>query len=143
VTTAEEQRETAKDKRKPPRGKPFPKGVSGNPKGRPASQVSIAEFTRAYLESDGRLEALVASLLAKATDEGNVSAALLLLDRAYGKSVDTVKLETVNTPPPTGYLGLLGVLGIQERPQGTAIDTSAETVSSLPPFIDAETEPVE
>ena len=75
--------------------KPFPKGVSGNPKGRP-KMPDIKEALTMILvdEKVGRtaLYAILAALRAKAV-KGDVKAAQELLDRAYGKSKQIIEQE--------------------------------------------------
>ena len=71
-----------------PNNKPFKKGQSGNPKGRP-KLPNLKEACAAILadEKEGKkaLEVILAALRAKAV-KGDVRAAQELLDRAYGKS---------------------------------------------------------
>ena len=89
-----------------PKGaKPFKKGQSGNPKGRP-KMPDLSEAIAKVLaeEKDGitALELILAALRAKAA-KGDVRAAQELLDRGFGKSrqnIDnsgtiTIKRETV------------------------------------------------
>ena len=68
--------------------KPFKKGQSGNPKGRP-KLPDISEAMAKILadEKDGKtaLDAILAALRSKAV-KGDVRAAQELLDRAFGKS---------------------------------------------------------
>tara|TARA_R110000851_G_scaffold313710_1_gene475417 strand:+ start:328 stop:660 length:333 start_codon:yes stop_codon:yes gene_type:complete len=87
-----------------PKGaKPFKKGQSGNPKGAPKKLPEINQLLADVLgeEKDGieAAKAILMALRAKAT-KGDVRAAELLLDRAYGKSkqhVDhTTKGESIN-----------------------------------------------
>jgi hypothetical protein len=81
------------------------KGQSGNPKGRP-KLPDIREALAKVLadEKDGitALEATLAALRAKAV-RGDVRAAEVLLDRAFGKSAQTVDVtsggEKIVTPP--------------------------------------------
>ena len=79
----------------PQGAKPFKKGVSGNPKGRP-KMPDIKEALTMILgdEKDGRtaLDAILAALRAKAV-KGDVKAAQELLDRAYGKSKQIIEQE--------------------------------------------------
>ena len=69
--------------------KPFKKGQSGNPNGRPKKIPELRELLANVLgdEKDGKsaAEAILMALRAKAT-KGDVRAAELLLDRAYGKA---------------------------------------------------------
>lgn len=77
------------------------KGVSGNPAGRPKKLPELRELLANVLgdEKDGKTaaEAILMALRAKAT-KGDVRAAELLLDRAYGKAAMNIELEAnVNT----------------------------------------------
>jgi hypothetical protein len=81
------------------------KGQSGNPKGRP-KLPDIREALAKVLadEKDGvtALEATLAALRAKAV-RGDVRAAEVLLDRAFGKAAQTMDVtsggEKIVTPP--------------------------------------------
>lgn len=79
--------------------KPFKKGQSGNPNGRPKKIPELRELLANVLgdEKDGKTaaEAILMALRAKAV-KGDVRAAELLLDRAYGKA----KQEIENTGQP-------------------------------------------
>ena len=95
------------EKGKTPKGaKPFKKGQSGNPNGRPKKLPQIDELLADVLgeEKDGieAAKAILMALRAKAT-KGDVRAAEVLLDRAYGKakqSLDhTTKGESIKAPP--------------------------------------------
>lgn len=67
----------------------FKKGQSGNPNGRPKKLPHLDELLADVLgeEKDGitAAEAIIKALRAKAT-KGDIRAAEVLLDRAYGKS---------------------------------------------------------
>jgi hypothetical protein len=73
--------------------KPFKKGTTGNPKGRPKKLPDIDTLLADVLgsEDDDKSEAkaVIKSLLTQAK-KGNVRAIEVLLDRAYGKAKQTV-----------------------------------------------------
>ena len=77
-------------KKKTP-GRPWPKGQSGNPKGRPPSGPAIAELARDEIER----RALVTKLGAVAAGKSSqaVRACELLLNYAYGKPRGEIALE--------------------------------------------------
>ena len=85
------------------------KGQSGNPAGRPKKLPELRELLANVLgdEKDGKsaAEAILMALRAKAT-KGDVRAAELLLDRAYGKPKQDIDIEaniaTVIMPVPVG-----------------------------------------
>jgi hypothetical protein len=64
-------------------GRPFPKGMSGNAGGRPKAAHSIQELARQHAP-----EAIqtLADIAKNGTPGARVSAAIALLDRAYGKA---------------------------------------------------------
>ena len=64
-------------------GRPFPKGVSGNRGGRPKAAHNIQELARKHAP-----EAIqtLADITKNGTPGARVSAAVALLDRAYGKA---------------------------------------------------------
>lgn len=72
------------------------KGQSGNPKGQPRKLPELKELLINVLgdEKDGKsaAEAILMALRAKAT-KGDVRAAELLLDRAYGKPKQDIDIE--------------------------------------------------
>jgi len=69
--------------------KPWPKGVSGNPKGRPKDDIS-AELARAVFENNA--EAIYYAM-ARRLIKGDVRAFKILADRAYGKVKERVEPE--------------------------------------------------
>lgn len=77
-----------------PKGsKPFKKGTTGNPNGRPKKLPEIDALLADVLGSDdddkSEAKAVIKSLLTQAK-KGNVRAIEVLLDRAYGKAKQTV-----------------------------------------------------
>jgi len=79
-----------------PNNKPFKKGQSGNPNGRPKKLPELDKLLADVLgeEKDGITagEAILKALRAKAS-KGDVRAAEVLLDRAYGKAKQTMDLS--------------------------------------------------
>jgi len=80
----------------PEGAKPFPKGKSGNPNGRPKKLPEIDKLLADVLgeEKDGvtAADAILRKLRAMAAS-GNIRAAEILLDRAYGKAKQSVDLN--------------------------------------------------
>ena len=72
---------------------PFPKGVSGNPNGRPRKLPKIDDLLSDILgaedDKDSEAYAILHSLVKQAKG-GNVKAAEILLDRAYGKAKQSI-----------------------------------------------------
>ncbi|CAB4136163.1 hypothetical protein UFOVP579_29 [uncultured Caudovirales phage] len=89
--------------------KPFVKGKSGNPKGKPKKLPHLDKLLAEVLgeEKDGMTaaEAILKALRVKAT-KGDIRAAEVLLDRGYGKVKETINLTskviTVRVPGEEG-----------------------------------------
>jgi hypothetical protein len=83
----------------PPEHSMFKKGQSGNPNGRPKKLPEIEELLGKILseEKDGKTaaEAILMALRAKAA-KGDIRAAEVLLDRAYGKANQYIKEDIHN-----------------------------------------------
>ena len=71
--------------------KPWPKGVSGNPAGRPRSGFSIAELCRAEVEKHALIEKLGTIAAGKGAD--GLRALALVLAYAYGPPRQELALE--------------------------------------------------
>ena len=99
-------RTLADSSKKRPRGKSFPKGVSGNPGGRPKLPPEIVEL-RALCRHYTReaVEAIVLVMTNPSTPgSARVTAAALLLDRAWGRATATIEHSvTVPVPAPPDY----------------------------------------
>lgn len=97
-------------KRNPPESTKFKPGQSGNPKGRPRKIPALDSLLADVLgeETDGMTTAkkiLVA--LSKQAIKGNVRAAEVLLDRAFGKAQQNVDLSgTVSVGPLFDFTAL-------------------------------------
>jgi hypothetical protein len=85
--------------------KPFKKGQSGNPKGRPKSLPKLEKLIIEILgeEEDGESSAkAIIKALTKKAEKGDIRAAELLLERAYGKTKTEIDLtskgEGINIP---------------------------------------------
>src|SRR5262245_13338752 len=73
-------------------GKPFQKGRSGNPGGRPKEIAEVKELARQHMPA--AIDALVSIMNnTKASDAARVSAATALLDRGYGKPQQHIDAE--------------------------------------------------
>lgn len=88
-----------------PGNKPWPKGQSGNPKGRPPKLPRLEELLASVMSEERNgltaAEAVLRSLLVKAT-KGDVRAAELLLDRTFGKQrqdIDVTSAGQSISPP--------------------------------------------
>ena len=80
-----------------PNSKPFKKGQSGNPKGRPKKLPELDKLLAEVLGEENKdgitaADMLLRKLRAMAA-QGNIRAIELLLDRAYGKAKQTVDME--------------------------------------------------
>lgn len=85
----------------------FKKGVSGNPNGRPKKIPAIDELLADVLgeEKDGMTAAtIILKALRNKAFKGDVRAAEVLLDRAYGKASQPIDLSgQVDTVVKVGY----------------------------------------
>jgi hypothetical protein len=83
----------------PTNGKKFQPGQSGNPKGRPKKIPALDKLLNEVLGSvedeDSEMKAVINALITRAK-KGDVRAAEVLLDRAYGKPKQDIKLEGVS-----------------------------------------------
>lgn len=110
----------------PPKGRPFPKGKSGNPKGYPKGQPNLSTVIKFWLNQTEEmaapwlpggktlkvkfLDSMTVALVNKAR-KGDVAAYRELMDRVEGKPVQSTKLLNAKdqllqfsvgfTPPPS------------------------------------------
>jgi hypothetical protein len=81
----------------------FPKGKSGNPNGRPKKLPELDKLLADVLgeEKDGvsAADAILRKLRAMAA-QGNIRAAEILLDRAYGKAKQSTDITLNQIPTP-------------------------------------------
>lgn len=75
--------------------KPFPKGVSGNPKGRPKGSRNRSTIIRELLMLDNNEEAIHNAQIEKAK-EGDTGAYKAVLDSAYGMPTQQIDQKNTN-----------------------------------------------
>jgi hypothetical protein len=76
-------------------GRKFTRGMSGNPKGRPAAIIEVAKAAREHTTE--ALETLARIMRdAKATASARVSAAAEILNRGWGKAPQTIDLRRLD-----------------------------------------------
>jgi hypothetical protein len=91
--------------KKKPRGKPFPKGVSGNLKGKPKGAVQVAPTITdvrllARVEGPEAIRKLTAIMKNEAaTHMAQIAAASQLLDRGWGRPPQAVELTGAEGGP--------------------------------------------
>lgn len=88
--------ETVKEQR----GKPFPKGVSGNPNGRPPKGYSITEAFKSMLAAEPEVKAeIVQSIKLKAL-RGDITAQKLIWEYMDGKPKQAIIGSDDDDDPP-------------------------------------------
>lgn len=95
--------------------KPFKKGESGNPSGRPKGSRNRSSIVKAWIETTEfiinpltgekenleQVDIMTISLIKKAINDGDVQAYKELMDSAYGKSSQPVELTGKDGAPLT------------------------------------------
>ena len=90
--------------KKPPVGKQFKKGASGNPKGRPPKEFALNDHIREIANKPlGRskktmLEAVISTVYDEALN-GNMTAVNFLADRILGKPAQTLGVKDISDEP--------------------------------------------
>lgn len=84
------QNSDSKPKKRGP-GRPFPKGVSGNPGGAPKELVHVRDLARTKTEA--AINTLEQIMQIGTSDAARVAAASALLDRAWGKPGQAIELS--------------------------------------------------
>ncbi len=82
-------------KKKMPRGRPFKKGQSGNPGGRPKAIAEVRDLARAQTEESVKSLVTIRDS-AKAPPAARVAAANSLLDRGWGRPAQTISGDSEN-----------------------------------------------
>lgn len=83
---------------KKPRGKPFPKGRTGNPGGRPKKtpeELSLIDACKA--KTPNALEVIERIMLTSDNERNQLQAALAIIERAWGKPVQPTETALSGT----------------------------------------------
>lgn len=93
----------------------FPKGISGNPTGRPKTDIKIKELAQQYTDTAVKTLVEIAQN-PKAKDSARVMAANAILDRAYGKPAQYSENLNMNVSYEDYLLELARKEGIINEP---------------------------
>ena len=107
-----------------PVGRPFPPGKSGNPGGRPKALINISAAAKKY--SQEALDLLVSAVRCEQAGwSTRVAAACQLLDRAFGKPMQSIALQSLEGRTMTDAELLAIAAGADE---GEILDLNAEVI---------------
>ena len=93
-----------------PRGKPFPKGVTGNPGGRPVKTIEELDLIAACKgKTQDALDVILSIMREGQGEKTRLSAAIAIIERGYGKPTQAIDQNitgdlTVHWPLPRGKL---------------------------------------
>jgi hypothetical protein len=105
------------------KGTPFKKGQSGNPNGRPKEIPALKELMKKIMSTEDKngiqtAEQILEAVKKRALD-GDIKAAELLLDRAYGKVVTPIA-NTDSEGKDVAQLNIIAPVGLKlEFPNNT------------------------
>ena len=103
----------------------FPIGVSGNPTGRPKSDIKIRDLAREH--TPAALNTLVEIMKnPNAKESSRVQAASAILDRAYGKPPQSI--ENINIDATQTYREFLEQLAKEEALENGVIDVEFDYI---------------
>ncbi|KAG0176685.1 hypothetical protein DFQ28_004647, partial [Apophysomyces sp. BC1034] len=82
------------------RGKPFAKGQTGNPKGRPKrTQAKLDLIAACKAKTPDTLDVIESIMVGGDNERNRLSAAMAIIERAYGKPMQGVELSGAGGEP--------------------------------------------
>jgi len=79
-------------------GRPFPKGTSGNPGGRPKAVAEVRELAQRHTAT--AIQTLVALMQGAKSESARVAAAQAVLDRGWGRPLQNLEATVRPVEPP-------------------------------------------
>jgi len=114
-------------------GRPFPKGVSGNPKGRPPTGRAIAELARTEIDKHG-LVVKLGHIAARGRGVTQLRAIEVLLHYAFGKPREEIALQhsgTIESDVDPGAILESRMLQLEERRRAARASLTPEAGTSF------------
>ena len=123
-----------------PRGKPFPKGQSGNPIGRPKRTPDEEQLIQACREKTPEALATIDALMREsANDRVRLAAAQFIVERGYGRAPERIELVAKRDEDPRPWSELSPREAYMRLVRGETEDAELEDAPLLPRLDDAET----